>query len=411
LLQRQSKTLEEAVARYTLKTGHPPPRYFADWYRYVAAHRCLIDDYDQVDRDFQPFHTIAKENPAFFQNMTRLAWMTLSSLRVHMKLNEPFSFSPHLPSMDLVFSESDAPRVVFDTTGPKPSKAELAPTDDIPFHVSPNPSIPFFEERPGCTVPTADGSLADVSCASLTFPPPEFTTDLYPVLSKAKLRNPGCFADILVPHQASAYAYSCQLIKPTAGVLYSLITGNHWRGQATGGRIRGTNYLRFPRFRLVDLARSHPALFDVGFTSFYHYNCVATDCNSVEILAAYNIDPLAAYNIDKGMGVEVYEFKYALDVDGNTSSKDFLKLLRSGSLVFQSTAFIEFFSDWLVPYVHYIPVRPDLSDLVKRIEWAMQNDAETRSIQEAGQAMAQYLLTDWQINCYIYRVGVEWGEL
>jgi hypothetical protein len=42
----------------------------------------------------------------------------------------------------------------------------------------------------------------------------------------------------------------------------------------------------------------------------------------------------------------------------------------------QSTAFAEFFTPWLVPYEHFIPVRPDLADLPAKIEWARANDGE-----------------------------------
>jgi hypothetical protein len=44
----------------------------------------------------------------------------------------------------------------------------------------------------------------------------------------------------------------------------------------------------------------------------------------------------------------------------------------------QSTAFAEFFTPWLVPYEHFIPVRPDLADLPAKIEWARANDGEVR---------------------------------
>jgi hypothetical protein len=46
----------------------------------------------------------------------------------------------------------------------------------------------------------------------------------------------------------------------------------------------------------------------------------------------------------------------------------------------QSTAFAEFFTPWLVPYEHFIPVRPDLADLPAKIEWARANDGEVRLV-------------------------------
>ena len=76
-----------------------------------------------------------------------------------------------------------------------------------------------------------------------------------------------------------------------------------------------------------------------------------------------------------------------------------------------STVFTEYFSDWLRPFVHYIPVLPDLSDLLDKIEWAKKNDAEARAIQQAGKAFAERVLTDAQFDCYFSLVLLEWGRL
>lgn len=128
----------------------------------------------------------------------------------------------------------------------------------------------------------------------------------------------------------------------------------------------------------------------------------------------------------------VHRFKYVLDVDGNTFSGRYLGLLKSGSLVFkvgfdngkfinvhsvthsstaQSTAFLEYFSDWLRPYEHYIPVKVDLSDLVDRVQWAIDNDDEARRIQQQGMWFAEAVLTDEQNDCYFAAVLLEWARL
>jgi hypothetical protein len=51
--------------------------------------------------------------------------------------------------------------------------------------------------------------------------------------------------------------------------------------------------------------------------------------------------------------------------------------------------FAEFFDDWLRPFEHFIPVLPDLSDLVEKIEWAVAHDAEAQEIQRAGKVGGQ----------------------
>jgi hypothetical protein len=46
-------------------------------------------------------------------------------------------------------------------------------------------------------------------------------------------------------------------------------------------------------------------------------------------------------------------------------------IMASGSVLFKpTTKFYEWFYDGLVPWVNYIPVRPDFADLIEKIEWA-----------------------------------------
>jgi hypothetical protein len=194
-----------------------------------------------------------------------------------------------------------------------------------------------------------------------------------------------------------------------------------WRGTASGGQIFGSNYHNFTRFKLVDFAREHSDLIDVAITTFPNELC-GPECNRESIMDEYNI---IGHNAPRE---EEYMYKYLLDVDGTTFSGRYLGLLRSGSLVFkvgftiqfvlythryflQATVFEEYFNDWLRPFEHYIPVLPDLSDLVEKIEWAINHDAEARMIQERGREISQRLMTDAQNDCYFSAVLLEWARL
>jgi hypothetical protein len=48
------------------------------------------------------------------------------------------------------------------------------------------------------------------------------------------------------------------------------------------------------------------------------------------------------------------DVKYVVDIDGNGWSQRFGRLLSTGSVVFKSTVFPEWNTNWLVPYYHYI---------------------------------------------------------
>ncbi|KAJ7232889.1 hypothetical protein C8J57DRAFT_1480501 [Mycena rebaudengoi] len=151
-----------------------------------------------------------------------------------------------------------------------------------------------------------------------------------------------------------------------------------WHGLtgANGGMIMGRH---FARFRLADLARENPGLMDVNITRFAETLCeVELGCDRERVMAEYNITGSADAREN------LYKYKYVVDVDGTTFSGWFLGLLRSGSLVFKSTIFEEYFNDWLRPFEHFVSVLPDLSDLVQKIEWANANLAEARLIQRRG---------------------------
>lgn len=77
----------------------------------------------------------------------------------------------------------------------------------------------------------------------------------------------------------------------------------------------------------------------------------------------------------------------------------------------QATVFDQYMDNWLRPYEHYIPVLPDLSDLLKKIEWAWTYDAEARMIQERGREMATRVMTDAQNDCYFFALLLEWAQL
>lgn len=56
LLQRQSKTLDAAVAEYKRRYGRDPPKGFDDWWAFAQSRDVkIIDDYDAINEDLSPF--------------------------------------------------------------------------------------------------------------------------------------------------------------------------------------------------------------------------------------------------------------------------------------------------------------------------------------------------------------------
>ncbi|KAJ7215985.1 glycosyl transferase family 90-domain-containing protein [Mycena pura] len=414
LFTRQSSTLDQAAARYSLRNGRLPPKGYDRWFRYATAQGCLIDEYEQIYTDFQPFHQLASTDKGYFRRMAGSIWDLARGQNLGMKTfrvrkgsvevdewSENFygewmdmlrDMSEWLPPFDLVLNHRDEPRVSFDVRQPDALQAALAPSDTTPFDNTPQPTSKWYTDEHHCLVLSAPKGFFEYANNASSFlsysASSQFTTDLYPVFSQNKIYP--CFSDILFPSNVSSDAEYLA----------------DWRGQSTGGWISGNNYISFPRFKVVELSQQHPALIDARITALYEYFCrTELGCDKDELKEKYNITGENAPRED------VYQYQYVLDVDGNAFSGRFLGLLKSGSLVFKSTLFTEYFSQWLRPFVHYIPVRADLADLLQRIEWARANPLEAKRIQEAGKEVAERVITDAQNDCYFALALLEWAGL
>ncbi|KAJ7146399.1 glycosyl transferase family 90-domain-containing protein [Mycena epipterygia] len=431
LYARQSSTLEQAIARYSLRNKRPPPPMYDEWYRFAREHSCLIDDYNQISRDFEPFYQLARDDPTYFSKMVAAGSVKVkrdgNGMKTGMFSGGKFSFTDDqgtlytddwprtferfasfMPNMSIMLNGRDEPRVLFDYRQPNTQPKALNVSDLTPFEHSPHPTASFYKDEMHCFIPNRPkgftGLANDASAFMLYSSSTQFTTDLYPMLSMTKISP--CFSDILVPSEfyysdsgwAPHYAY------PSNITWANKVPKLYWRGMTSGGWIYDDNYHAFPRFRLVDIGRKHTNLMDVAFSNFHDSLC-GEHCDGDAVKAEYGITGASA------LREEVYKYKYLFDVDGNSFSGRYLGLLRSGSLVFKSTVFAEYFNDWLRPFEHYIPILPDLSDLVEKLEWAVTHNAEAHAIQLAGQAFADRVLTDGQNDCYFSAVLLEWARL
>jgi hypothetical protein len=153
-----------------------------------------------------------------------------------------------------------------------------------------------------------------------------------------------------------------------------------WRGPSTGGGGSPGGYQeRYQRHRLVTLAAENETVHQRTVT-FPDPNSPTGSLRSASVpinqLNADTFDlaftrisgednwPGGAENMRKAFPFEVdgtalgarWTSKYALDVDGAGYSGVFLALMESDSAVLKSTLFREFWSNWAVPWLHYIPL-------------------------------------------------------
>ena len=73
---------------------------------------------------------------------------------------------------------------------------------------------------------------------------------------------------------------------------------------------------------------------------------------------------------------EALKYKFLVSIDGETAAwkRPEWIMISESVLLKTTTKFYQWYYDGLIPWLNYIPVRPDLSDVMEKIDWAKKND-------------------------------------
>ncbi len=169
-----------------------------------------------------------------------------------------------------------------------------------------------------------------------------------------------------------------------------------WRGSLSGpAYVSLENVHTFPRFKLLELSRLNPKIIDARLTN-------------------YDDDELGRYLL-KRFGASApfipepafIPYKYLISIDGAASAWRRVPMcLISGSVLLLQHEWSQFFYPGLVPWIHYVPLRKDVSDLVEKYEWLEAHPAEAEGIASSGRAFALRLLSPEAIEKYFLDVIV-----
>jgi hypothetical protein len=140
-----------------------------------------------------------------------------------------------------------------------------------------------------------------------------------------------------------------------------------FRGTSTGLNTTGRN----PRLRILELARQYPDKIDAGIT---HWNMRVRKCASDAYLRVIDSKwpkrfpavPFMDYN-------EQAKYRMIINLPGHTVAFRLPTILGLGSVVLHVDDFRYkgWFETFLKPWVHYVPLRFDLGDLIEKIEWCL----------------------------------------
>lgn len=97
------------------------------------------------------------------------------------------------------------------------------------------------------------------------------------------------------------------------------------------------------------------------------------------------------------------EWKYLIDIQGHGWSARTKMLLHSKRIVFiVERIYEEFWYEYLTPWVHYVPIKPDLSDLIESYERLESDPSLYQYIVEHKKAFCESYLTR---DCAINQIG------
>ena len=162
-----------------------------------------------------------------------------------------------------------------------------------------------------------------------------------------------------------------------------------WRGTTTGQPLDPKQGWRsLPRVRLCEISADNLDLIDAGITKVAQ---IGDPMANAWIAEAGLLRPYVAPE-------SFQQYKYQIDIDGNTTSWPglFIKLL-TGSVVLKvppRNGFEQWYYDRLKPWRNFVPVALDMSDLPDKVRWLRANDRVAQMIGEAGCRLADELTYD-----------------
>ena len=172
-----------------------------------------------------------------------------------------------------------------------------------------------------------------------------------------------------------------------------------WRGNPTDKHYTEDNYFQKPRICISQLSKENKDMLDAGL-------CGASD-EIKKVLPDLSL--IAGFSSI----ADHLSYKYLPVLDGwMCTYPGFHWRLLSGSVPFkQESDEVQYFYGALKPYVHYLPIKNDMRDLIEKITWARAHDDKCREIAKNARAFAQENLMPNQAYSYFYWVLTEYKSL
>lgn len=455
LLEKQSETLEQAVAEYRRRYGRRPPTHFDRWFALAQSHNLvLIDEFDVMMRNLEPFWGIHPRT-LHGRMQDRLAYnvptLTLNSSGVFNGSNswqyEIFSewlsdlpWQEMIDSVEVIVNVNDEPtvnapyRFVQDALaaastqktsadGPSPplelgdatasnqyyTKEDVWPyvrdacdvhdpaaKDKGPEQDS-APGLSFITDVPKSMDPCMHPYIHSHHGIFLSPMNLALTKQLVPVLSVGR---PPRFNDVLYPSTFYTLQAVVGLYQEEQDIPWEEKKNNvYWVGNPYSGWATLDNWRLMQRQRMALLCApgnqdpvellmpgeqgigwvKRPGTIWSDLERYFHVNIGKPEVCAYEQAACDQQNAVLKPHPEPVE--ESMKSKYVLDVDGMSFSGRYYRLLKSRAAVIKQTIFEEWHDDWLVPWVHYIPLSLEAGELGETTRYLIE-ESEGRLIGE-----------------------------
>lgn len=178
-----------------------------------------------------------------------------------------------------------------------------------------------------------------------------------------------------------------------------------WRGASTGHIPNYPYWRQLPRAKLVQYSLDYPTLIDAGINEQFSVRN-STEMEEMKFNGFYK---------DRIEMQEFQKYKAIVDIDGNSWSSRFPELLCMNSVVLKVTpGWVDYFyMDEVQPWVHYIPVNDNLTNLLDMVHMVIDPSRENqmRTIVENANAWCQTKMTPSQMSVDMSWIMASYVEL
>ncbi|KAJ3108396.1 capsule-associated protein CAP1 [Physocladia obscura] len=425
--------------RYEQVFGRKPPPTYKEFIKFATEKQCGINLllYMQIYRDLEPWFRVGKITPNDFPaideffNLGIYENKTLSN-KGGTAFNEadPGHYSFLKPAVHILDPNKPFKYVVSWQDEPiaLPTNREIGETAEAYADISDafnqnscfRNAYGYSQSRTQQAVRNVHGAL--ISPHTFTFVNKELA-----VFSQNKLK---CFRDLIIPLRHHGWNGNDVVNNVDWADKLNVL---FWRGGSTGGsHYEHSSWRSFHRIRLLEWeyqwrSKNPEAVFDAGIeksylispvpkSSIFHKQELLVDIGLNQLFQIYSDKIQEAiitrYGIKKHVNFDEFQhFKYLLVVDGNAWPARLQTFLKSNSLVLYTGIYRDYFNGLLEPWVHYVPVNPDLSDLLDKVKWAMANDDAARKITENAQLLMKLLGSTAQMQCHTALMFLEYQQL